>query len=80
MQDLKPARGELSDFYIIGPSIAFGAFGEVYSVIHKKSRQIRAAKKVLKKNDQKTYENNFLVNASKLLMSVTDSNQTYWGP
>ena len=50
MQDLKPARGELSDFYIIGPSIAFGAFGEVYSVIHKKSRQIRAAKKVLKKN------------------------------
>lgn len=50
MHDLKPKRGELSDFYIIGPSVAFGAFGEVISVIHKKTRQIRAAKKVLKKN------------------------------
>ena len=50
MHDIKPARGELSDFYIIGPSVAFGAFGEVISIIHKKTRQIRAVKKVLKKN------------------------------
>lgn len=50
MHDIKPARGELSDFYIIGPNVAFGAFGEVISIIHKKTRQIRAVKKVLKKN------------------------------
>ena len=49
-RDIKPARGELEDFYIEGPSVAFGAFGEVKSVIHKKTRQIRAVKKVPKKN------------------------------
>jgi serine/threonine protein kinase len=50
LKDVKPAIGEVKDFYVIGPTVGVGAFGEVISLIHKKTRQIRCVKKVLKRN------------------------------
>lgn len=48
--EIQPAKGSIEDHYAIGPSIAFGAFGEVQSIIHKKTHKIYAVKKVLKRN------------------------------